>query len=115
MAGKVTTSLSATVSMGYDDPLNPFVHRYHTDHNNLDERFNTLLPEGFESFTFDRAITMTFTSEDPTGENPPGWGHDVIGGTYRERITGVHKRAIYVEGTFLLRKASSVGVLNDGL
>ena len=115
MDGKITTTLTATVVMDYDDPLNPFVHRYHPDHNNMDERFKTLLPEGYESFTFTRTLTLEFTSANPSGPNPPGWGHDIVGGTYREKITGVHRRIIRVEGTFQLQKVSSVGVLNDGL
>jgi len=41
MAGQFTTSgvVSASIEMGKNFPTNPFRHRYHPDHNNLDNQF----------------------------------------------------------------------------
>ncbi|MBI1319166.1 MAG: hypothetical protein GC168_09480 [Candidatus Hydrogenedens sp.] len=110
-----TDVLVATVSMDYLDPKNPFVHTFHPDHDNLTERFETApLPEGFESFTFTRSIRLEFSEQDPEALNLPSWGYSIIGGTYRETITGVHRTPIVVEGTFKLTRVSDVLELNDG-
>jgi hypothetical protein len=107
-------TLSCTVSMAYTDPLNPFMHRYHPDHDNLDERFEKVLPEGKESFTITRELGLTFSSEVPAGLNPAVWQDTVWGGTYRETVIGIHKDTLYAEGTFVLTHVSPVGILNDG-
>lgn len=108
-------SLTATVNVAYDDPLNPFVHKFHPDHDNLNERFEaTPLNEGVESYTFQRSIRLSFTEQDPEALGLPEWGYNLIGGTYREDVTGVHKRMIRTEGKFTLTRVSDVAVLNDG-
>jgi hypothetical protein len=101
--------------LSYTNRLNPFLHRYHPDHNNLDERFEQVLPEGFESFTVSRQIQLQFTASDPGNFTMAGWGDNEVGGAYSETITGLHKNTLYVAGTFRLRHASTIGVLNDGL
>src|SRR5262249_31122738 len=47
--GSANTTLTNSITLDYDDPLNPFKHQYHPDHNNLDEHFEQKLPEGIES------------------------------------------------------------------
>jgi len=103
------------VALGYDDPLNPFKHRYHPDHNNLDERFENKLPEGVESFTVLRQIELAFTDQDPDNLTIAGWGDNQLGGNYQETISGLHNLPIHVSGTFRLTRASTIGVLNDGI
>lgn len=116
MTGAFSTSLSCDVVMDYNDPLNPFVHRYHPDHDNLNARYEeTLLPEGDESFTFTRRISFEFSSDHPDGIAPPEWSDTLLGGTYREVVSGVHRKTIYTKGTFLLQRVSGVAVLNDGI
>jgi hypothetical protein len=104
---------NCTVTLDFNDPLNPFKHAFHPDHNNLDEEYTQTLPEGVESFTVQRQIQLEFQSQDPNGYQLAGWGDTQLGGKYRETITGIHKSPIYVEGTFRLHQASHVGVLND--
>jgi hypothetical protein len=66
-----TGTLSFTVPLDYRDPSNPFVHIYHPDHDNKDERFTpTLLPAGRESPNINRTITLTFTATNPAGFDP---------------------------------------------
>jgi hypothetical protein len=109
----ITTNLTCRVLMGYDDPLNPFKHKYHPDHDNLDERFEKLLPEGKESFDIQRDVTLHFTPTPPGVTSVlPGWQDTIWGGTYGETIAGVHKDTLYVEGVFQLTHVSPVGVLN---
>jgi hypothetical protein len=107
--------LSADVVVGYDDPLNPFKHSYHPDHDNLDDRFEEKLPEGLESFAIARLIELEFTAADPERLTLPGWGDNQVGGIYRETVTGLHTRTIRASGAFRLMQASRIGVLNDGL
>lgn len=115
MVGNVTpgATLTATLNVGYTDPLNPFIHRFHPDHDNLDERFENTIAEGNESYSFSRAITLSFEEQDPEQLGLPEWGDTLVGGTYTEDLVGVHKRTIRVEGTFRLSRVSSIGALND--
>lgn len=107
-------ALTATIALDYDDPLNPFKHRFHPDHNNLDERFEQKLSEGREVFSVTRSITLEFSATDPTGLNAPGFGDSELGGIYRETITGLHRQSIQVGGTFRLVRTATAAVLNDG-
>jgi hypothetical protein len=108
-------TLRCTVALGYDDPLNPFKHLYHPDHDNLDERFEDPVPEGIESMTVIRHMELQFTATDPQQLRLPGWGDNQIGGTYRETITGLNRQSIHLDGIFRLHRASSTPVLNNGL
>lgn len=103
---------SATITLEYQHPRNPFRHIFHPDHNNLDERFERTLPEGKKSFTVTRALTLEFTAADPLGMNPPGWGDSEIGGNYRETITGLHRNPLQIQGYFRLVRATTAP-LND--
>lgn len=109
--------VGGTIVLDYRDPLNPFVHRYHPDHDNLNERFevDNPLPEGQESFTVTRAIEFEFLSSDPENLQIAGWGDNQLGGIYRETLSGLHRSPIRVSGTFRLNLASSADVLNDSL
>jgi len=108
-------SLTCQVNLDYDDRLNPFKHLYHPQHDNLDDRFQNKLPEGVESFTVLRQIELDFSAQDPDNSTLAGWGDDRLGGVYMETISGLHNQPIYISGTFRLTRASTIGVLNDGL
>jgi hypothetical protein len=113
-SGNVTSgsSLACSISLPYDDRTNPFVHPFHPDHDNKDARFAPV-GEGVESYTVNRAATFTFTSAPPSGGAVAGWGSSVIGGTYREIITGLHSSSIQLDGTFELRRVSEIGTLSQ--
>jgi hypothetical protein len=106
-------ALTCTNYTAYTNRLNPFVHRCHPNHDNLDARFSTTLPPGQESFDITRLITLTFTPTNPVGFND-GWGDTRAGGIYAETLRGVHRNDLRVQGTFELRRASDVNILNDG-
>jgi hypothetical protein len=109
----VPGTFTCTVTVPFDDPTNPFVHQYHPDHNNKDERLAPL-PAGVESYNISRACNFTFTATPPTGSLvTSGWGSSVLGGTYAETITGLHREPISVSGTFELRRVSEIGILNQ--
>lgn len=102
--------LSATLVVAPDLPTNPFLHRYHPDHDNLDAQF---LNFRLEAYQVVRNVQLSFTIEDPLGRNPPGWGDSVVGGVFSESITGLHKNTIFTSGLFRLRRVSAVPVLNQ--
>lgn len=101
--------LTGTIVVGQDLPSNPFLHRYHPDHDNLDEQFLNPRPEAYQVV---RNLQLAFTVEDPTGATPPGWGDSIVGGVFSESITGLHKNAIFVSGLFRMQRVSAVPVLN---
>lgn len=115
-------SLTVQLDMEPDDPSNPFKHKYHPDHNNLDEQF-LALPEGFEEARrYSRTFTLEFAELDPQGYempdgtwvNQPGWGSNIMGGVFSELISGVHKNDIAVSGLFRLNLVSTTDTLNAG-
>lgn len=59
--GPLTQSgvLTATVRCEFNDQAaSPFLHTYHPDHDNLNAAFNAELPQGSESYTLVREITL---------------------------------------------------------
>ena len=60
--------LTASYTIGYDDPLNPYKHKFHPDHDNLDRDFQDPREEAYE---ISRSITMTFT-ENRSHQSEPG-------------------------------------------
>ena len=111
--GAVSNPLTCAVIVGYEDPLNPFKHRFHPDHDNLDESFAKLQSEGLESFTVQRALSLKFTPVDPEGLATSRWGDSQVGGEYRETITGLHKVPIVVRGVFRLNRVSLIPYLDN--
>ena len=101
--------LTGSIVVGTDLPTNPFKHRYHPDHDNLDEQFLNPRPEAYQVV---RNLQLAFTAEDPGQGNAPGWGDSVLGGVFQESVTGLHKNAIFVSGLFRLQRVSAVPVLN---
>ena len=100
-----------STTLGYDDRLNPFKHLYHPNHDNLDSRFEKRLAPGTESFSVTRQIQLQFALTDPASLTLAGWGDTQVGGIYSETITGLHKDALYIAGTFRLQRVSTVGAL----
>jgi hypothetical protein len=112
-SGSVTLgqTLVRTIPLAYNAPTNPYVHAYHPDHDNRNARFDASVAAGVESPAVSRELSFTFTTTPPPGSSPQGWGATVIGGNYAETITGIHKNALTVTGTFELRRVSELGSL----
>lgn len=91
-------------------PTNPFLHRYHPDHDNLDAQFLNFAEEAYQ---VQRDMRFIFAVEDPLGRDPPGWGDSLVGGVYEGALTGLHKNTIFTSGQFRLRRVSAVPVLNQ--
>jgi len=110
-----SSTISCDILMNYTQPLNPFVHKFHPDHNNLDERYEATLSEGIESYTFTRHLEFEFSETDPEDLAIAGYGDTVLGGFFRETVTGIHRKPIQSSGKFRLNHVSSVEILNGGL
>lgn len=106
--GSFSQPLTCTVTMDFDDPLNPYKHRYHPDHNNLSEDYKEIIPE---AFGVARKVSLAFQEQDPFDSALATDGTQDAWGIYREQIEGVHRRPIFVEGKFRLHRVSSVAVL----
>jgi hypothetical protein len=107
-SGTIGTSLA----MDHNHRLNPFKHKFHPDHDNLNLRFDGPLPEAFD---FTRAVSLEFTPVDPEGRSTSGFGETLVGGVYREAITGLTAPTLHVQGIFRLHQVARTPVLNDGL
>ena len=135
--GDYPAVLKFPVLVPMDDPVNPFLHRFHPDHNNLDPLGNQLVVRGdpdwmdypddpeyipewtIESYGVKRIITLESTDTYPPGEATPEYtrgrgefGITLLGGEYTEHISGLTKETITVRGEYLLRKCTDVAVLN---
>jgi hypothetical protein len=105
-------TLVRSVTIPHNAPTNPYVHTYHPDHDNKDSRFDLLTGTSagsLESPTIGRTFSFTFSPTPLPTSSPLGWGSTVLGGTYSETITGVHKDPLTVSGTFELRRVSELG------
>jgi hypothetical protein len=101
-------SIAGTVNLAFNDPVNPFVHQYHPDHDNKSAT-GAALVAGQESYDISRAITFNIAANAPVGVSAAGYGASVVAGTYAETLTGLHKDSLSVSGTFLLRRVSEIG------
>lgn len=107
-------TLGCTLVVPKIHPTHPFLHRYHPDHDGLNERFEAFddddkfheLPE------ITRSINMAITSKTPDDSTPPGWGRTLFDGVYTETLSGVHKNDILLEGSFTLNRVSESPDLN---
>ena len=107
--GKLTT----LILQEGDAPTNPFKHKYHPDHDNLDPHFAPLASdEALESFTVRRDLEIEFTTTAPGSRDDPALGHDRLEGVYRETLTGLHRHPIRAAGTFRLQRLTGITDLN---
>jgi hypothetical protein len=103
-------TVAATLVVDSQTPTNPFLHRFHPDHDNLDSRFAVFREE---AYPVGRSMSFELTPVDPQGVSRPGYGDDQISGIYRETLSGLHRNDIAVEGFVNLRRASGRPFLNQ--
>lgn len=106
-------SLGFNITIGSDDPRNPFKHKYAPDHDNLDAKFNPIdlgvvPPYLWESYQVTRRLTLELTQYPPNGSEADAqaldWGGTTWGGNYREVLSGLHQNDITVKGYFIIRQ-----------
>jgi hypothetical protein len=119
MAGSfgVGQTASCTINLDPNFPTNPFKHKYHPDHDNLDANFQPLPPGKEEAFRITRQIQLQFSASDPAGTNASltgiEYGNSILGGTYTETVSGLHRTNLVASGTFRLSRVSNSPVLNQ--
>ncbi|MFN8642673.1 MAG: hypothetical protein U0802_13850 [Candidatus Binatia bacterium] len=104
-----TGSLAASIVLPPSFPTNPYRHKFHPDHDNLDAQGK---PKA-EAFEIERDIELDFTATDPTELGGPDFGYDAVGGVYKEELRGLHRSAIRVEGIFRLSRVALTAELNQ--
>ncbi len=110
----VTCKLILESSATYTHPTNPFLHKYHPDHDNRGEGVSYAnFKQEVNRIT--RDVTLVFDATPLTNPTnpPPGWGVTVLGGTYTEQIRGLAKGPIKLQGNFTINLATDVDLLNQ--
>ena len=102
-------ALTFTLHLAPDAPTNPFRHKFHPDHDNLDENFIVFREE---AFAIDREIRLELAAA-PPADASLAWGSSEISGVFKEKISGLHHHPIYVQGTFELKRTVLTPVLNQ--
>lgn len=89
---------------------NPFLHRYHPDHDNLNVAFNAYREE---AYNVTRSFELRFSPTNLTTTAATDYGYKVLTGTYRETVTGLNKASVIAGGVFRLNRVSEIGQLNQ--
>lgn len=105
----VGQKVSGALNIPPAHPTNPFLHRYHPDHDNLAADFKQFKQE---AYPITRTVEFEF-SPPPKDSKSVAYGYNEISGVYRETLGGLHRRPIKVSGTFQLNRLSVTGVLNE--
>ncbi len=101
--------LTGRVTVRFDDPTNPFLHRYHPLHDNRDWSFRAYT-NAVEVPTIVRDITLRFDATTNSSANPY-YGVDMVSGGYQETLTGLRAQPIVLQGAFSLRRISRISEL----
>ena len=125
--GPLAPGVPATVQVRTefsDQASSPFLHTYHPDHDNLDGRFEQERPQGYESYTVVRDITL-LASPGGTNFSSRVAGGQKITGDYAETIqmVGLERgtngppdvRTLEVRGIFRLDRISDIPELTPPL
>lgn len=103
----------ATLVLEPDAPTNPFKHKFHPDHDNLDATYRNFKAEAYR---VTRQVELQFTAQPPSALESSSaaieYGYSVLGGIYRETVSGLHRTNILASGTFRLTRVNNSPVLN---
>ena len=124
-AAQVGEPIEFDIQIDHRHSLNPFKHKYHPDHDNLDAKFNPIddadvlpQPHQREVYQYRRQISLELVESvaDIPGlsqglsaeqimqlDRDLDWKGKTWGGLYSEVIKGIHKHDITVEGHFIIR------------
>jgi hypothetical protein len=102
-------SIEGVLRVPAQHPTNPFLHRYHPDHDNLAADFREYKEE---AYAVARTVALEFLPP-PNSNKAVDYGYNLMAGNYRETLSGLHRRDLKVSGTFELRRLTTVGVLNE--
>jgi hypothetical protein len=106
----INNSLSATLKLEPGFATNPFKHKYHPDHDNMDAEFKNYKEE---AYAITRLLSLQFTPVDPTGQAALDYGYNTLAGTYQEVVSGLHKANLVASGKFRLTRICNINALNQ--
>ena len=107
---EVGTNVTGSIAISPDAKTNPYKHKYHPDHDNLNERFDDYKEE---AFAIQRNFVLEFAATDPVAGSPSAdYGYGELAGIYREVVNGLHRVPIVAQGTFRIRRVSEIAELN---
>ncbi len=106
----IDNTVSGSYTLGANDPLNPFKHKFHPDHDNLDATFTSFRSEAYE---YSRSFQLLIAPANTIGLAASDYGYTSLSGVYSETVRGLHRTAIAARGTFQLRRVISTPVLNQ--
>jgi hypothetical protein len=109
LAGGFTNALTGAVTLRFDDPTNPFLHRYHPMHDNKNWDFEAYTT-AVETRTVTRSLALTFNAM-TNSSSDPFYGADNVAGTYEETLNGLRAQDILVQGSFSLQRISRINQL----
>jgi hypothetical protein len=103
------------ISTPYDSPsVNPFIHQYHPDHDNLNASFSQVLPKGRESYSVKRTVWLSQQAAGLDYQSRTSGSLD-RNGVYDETIeiggSGSNARTFRVLGTYTLNRISDLPIL----
>lgn len=114
------STISVVVSNRFNNQSsNPFLHTYHPDHDNLDPRFVQEVPQGSESYTIVRNITLNVTPPTDDFASRTSAGSSLVG-QYAEtiRLIGLARagntfdtREFEVRGIFGLNRITDIATV----
>lgn len=123
--GRFGNRLRFTYAIQADDPVNPFRHPYHPDHDGLAWDFATVLPAGDdpdlyigetkpELFSISNTISLVWGATNATGSGSALWNpSERVSGNVEFLVEGIRREgAILMQGRFDLRRVSQVGNLS---
>ncbi len=107
------SEVSGQYVLGYDDPLNPFKHLYHPDHDNKPWGTGTILAEGAESFSITNNVRLVWGTNTTSGSYTALWNPDeTVTGTYEQTIGNLRRVPIRLRGEFKLRRIARTGTID---
>ncbi len=104
-----SNALACQVTVAFDDPTNPFLHRYHPMHDNQDAQFIPYT-NAVESRTIVRDLALLFGSTTNLSASPY-YGPDNKSGVYQEALSGLRAQPILMQGVFSLQRISRINQL----
>jgi len=109
LLGSTNETMVGLVNIGFDDPTNPFLHRYHPQHDNRDWDF-VAYTNAVEVPNITRKVSLSFTTV-TNATTDPVWGVDTVAGTYSETLYGLRAQSITTSGPFALKRISRIDQL----
>ena len=106
-----------------NDPVNPFRHPYHPDHDGLGTDFATALPSGDkpqnyvgatkpELFSISNTVSLTWSTNGGSGGSALWNAEETAEGTVDFQVEGLRREGpLLMQGNFELRRISQIGSL----